>query len=64
MSLQTVYASEREKIIREREANPDEGPYKLARRLVVGHTAGYRPFYSVLSVIRRYDAAKKKAARA
>ena len=67
---QSTFAAERMAIIAIRKLHPTLGAFKLAKRIravrtgqiiaskeetKLVDTVGYRPYYSVLSVIRRYD---------
>ena len=61
--IDPMVVDERKQIIDARKDNPNMGAYALAAKLC-GGPSGYfgpanRPYYSVLSVIRRYDAEQK-----
>lgn len=59
-----IYTKEREIIVAARKANATISAFKLAKKLSTGEMVGLagRTFYSIYSVIRRYDAKNKATA--
>lgn len=57
-----AYAEERAFMVEQRRKYPNDSAYTLARR--VDLELASRPFYSIYSFFRRYDAKKKAAGNA
>lgn len=69
MKRKSPYPYEIREVETVRKDNPNVGPYTLARLIKANHfgretalSSSHRTFYSILSVIRRYDARQKAVA--